>query len=66
MLDNFTTNFNDFINQRFADNTEKLKKNKLYSKNENTFYKLEETILNKASKKHINSAFLTALILIII
>lgn len=50
-MDNFTTNFNDFINQRLADNTEKLKKNKSYNKNELKFYKLEDSILNEASKK---------------
>lgn len=50
-MDSFTTNFNDFINQRLADNTEKLKKNKSYNRNELKFYKLEDSILNKASKK---------------
>lgn len=50
-MDNFNKNFNDFINQRFADNTKKLKRNKSYNKNEFNFYKLEDTILNKSSEK---------------
>jgi len=50
-MKNFTTNFNNFINQRFEDNVKRLKKNKYYKKNEFKFYKLEDDIINKANKE---------------